>query len=189
MCFKFCHLNVHSACVQEQTGGGRREEGEMGVSEGFMGVIMESQWLAHWHWDIFSHPPPIIRWMEQEGVSTATYGRRRMACCRVGAQITYSGCLFAFLSSRQPYTSSYIKWFLDSISHNLMPSKESGILLFTDLFVSICKPGGMSKVSVYNHESTYVTALSDTTWYELHVLLGSVHLTRCLGSHRWQSKI
>lgn len=29
---------------------------------------------------------------------------------------------------------------------HLMPSKESGILSFTDLFVSICKPGGMSKV-------------------------------------------
>lgn len=26
---------------------GRRGEGEMGVSEGFMGVIMESQWLGH----------------------------------------------------------------------------------------------------------------------------------------------
>lgn len=46
---------------------------------------MESQWLGHWHRGIFSHPPPIIRWMEQEGVSTATYGRERMARCCVGA--------------------------------------------------------------------------------------------------------
>ncbi len=105
--------------VSELGEGGMREEGGMGVSEGFMSVIMESQWLGHWHWGIFSHPPPIIRWMDQEGVSTATYGWERMAGCCVGAQITYSD-RFAFISSRHPYTSSYIKWVLGSISHNLM---------------------------------------------------------------------
>lgn len=40
---------VFSLCARwERTeGGGRREEGETGVSEGFMGVIMESQWQGH----------------------------------------------------------------------------------------------------------------------------------------------
>lgn len=79
---------------------GKKGGGEMGVLEGFMGVIMESQRLGHWHWGIFSHPPPIIRWMEQEGVSAATYGWERMACCCAEAQITYFGDRFAFISSQ-----------------------------------------------------------------------------------------
>lgn len=32
--------------------------------------------------------------MEQEGVSAATYGRGRLACCRVMAQITYGAVVF-----------------------------------------------------------------------------------------------
>lgn len=43
-------LSSKRTCIQlvcKNRRGGRREEGEMGVSEGFMGVIMESQWLAH----------------------------------------------------------------------------------------------------------------------------------------------
>lgn len=86
MCvLSFVVSGIQLVCKMGENRRGRKT----GVSEGFMGVIMESQWQGHWHWDIFSHPPPIIRWMEQEGVSTATYGRGRMACCGVWAQITY----------------------------------------------------------------------------------------------------
>lgn len=46
----------------EEGGGGG------GAGEGFMGVIMKSQWPGCWYWDISSHPPPIIRRMKQEGI-------------------------------------------------------------------------------------------------------------------------
>ena len=107
--------------------GGREGGGRDGASEGFMDVIMGSQWLGHWHWDISSHPPPIIRWMDQEGVSTATYGWERMACCCVRVQIQwfFFSSSRLFISSRQSYTSGYISlnefWVL--FSRSLMTSE------------------------------------------------------------------
>lgn len=84
------HMWIPLVCLwdgESEEENRRREGGRDGASEGFMDVIMGSQWLGHWHWDISSHPPPIIRWMDQEGVSTATYGWERMACCRVRVKI------------------------------------------------------------------------------------------------------
>lgn len=72
---------------KERRGQGKGRQERWGVWEGFMGVIMENQWLGHWHWGIFSHPPSIVRWMEQWGISTATYGRERVACCFVRAVV------------------------------------------------------------------------------------------------------
>lgn len=107
---------------------------------------MESQWLGHWHWDIFPHPPPIIRWMEQEGVSAAAYGRgggvREWHAVAVGAQITCSSCLFALVPFRHP---AAVNGSLKSRSQKSLKSVVSkqhlchfyGIFV---LFVPICKP-------------------------------------------------
>lgn len=123
------HMWIPLVCLwdgESEEENRRREGGRDGASEGFMDVIMGSQWLGHWHWDISSHPPPIIRWMDQEGVSTATYGWERMACCRVRVQIQC--CFFSsrlFISSRQSYTSGYISHneFWDLFSRSLMTSE------------------------------------------------------------------
>lgn len=93
------HTCFQLACKTEREQNG----GHGGIGKGFMGVIMKSQWLGHWHWDIFSHPPPIIRWMEQEGVRAVLCGWGRMVCRRVRLQITFISPLSSFLSDSQTF--------------------------------------------------------------------------------------
>lgn len=114
------------------------------MGEGFMGVIMESQWLGHWHWGIFSHPPPIIRWMEQEGVSTATYGRERMAGCCVGAHIRHSDLYHPGIRTHKAIWNDFVDpfrttwWFDNSV-----------------IFIFCCV---YKWLGVYSHASTFCEA-------------------------------
>lgn len=60
-----CALQVLSSKHARREDGTRAER-RRGVEvwgEGFMSVIMKSQWPGCWHWDISSHSPPIIRRM------------------------------------------------------------------------------------------------------------------------------